>query len=76
MGHCGGGYGPVPKGEFDALVSWVEEGNPPDTLSGTYQDINAVNATRNICSWPLVAKYDGKGNHSSADSYACKEAFD
>ena len=33
VGHCGGGPGPPPSGELDALLRWVEQGKAPDSLT-------------------------------------------
>ena len=33
VAHCSGGPGPQPTGVLDALVSWVEEGKAPETLT-------------------------------------------
>ena len=30
VAHCGGGTGPPPNGQFEALVRWVEKGDAPD----------------------------------------------
>jgi len=35
VGHCGGGSGPAPSGQQEALLAWVEEGKAPETLSAT-----------------------------------------
>src|SRR5262245_19484640 len=32
VGHCGGGVGPAPTGQMEALLAWVEEGKAPETL--------------------------------------------
>ena len=37
VGHCGGGAGPSPSGQLDALVSWVENGKAPEILPASRQ---------------------------------------
>ena len=50
VGHCGGGDGPQPTGQLDALVAWAERGVAPDTLLGERRDEQgAVVQTRPIC---------------------------
>ncbi|WHT17437.1 tannase/feruloyl esterase family alpha/beta hydrolase [Crossiella sp. CA-258035] len=64
--HCGGGTGPAPVDPLGALVSWVEQGKAPDTLPAAIED-----TTRNLCRYPLVSQYDGKGDPKQASSYRC-----
>ena len=35
VGHCGGGAGPAPTGQMEALLAWVEEGRAPETFTAT-----------------------------------------
>ena len=51
VGHCGGGAGPTPSGQLDALRVWVEEGKAPDTLAATRQAAG-VTRTRPLCQYP------------------------
>jgi hypothetical protein len=53
VSHCAGGAGPQPHGLFDALVDWVENGNPPDQIPAT----NA-SSSRPLCPYPQMALYD------------------
>jgi hypothetical protein len=73
--HCGGGNGPVPTNTLDALVAWVEKGKAPDVLHAEYKDSSDATVTRNICRYPLVARYDGKGDPNKASSYSCQSSF-
>lgn len=75
VNHCGGGYGPYPTDPLDALVAWVEHGKAPETLAGQYVDVNGEVVNHSICRYPLVSKYDGKGNPNSASSYTCATSF-
>lgn len=67
--HCFGGSGPFPVDPLGALVDWVEKGEAPDTLFAVTQD---GSATRNLCRYPLTARYDGHGDPKSAASYTCR----
>jgi len=72
VGHCGGGPGPQPTGVLDALVSWVEGGKAPETLTATRRDqTGAVTRSRPLCQYPLVAKYRGTGSTDDARNFVC-----
>lgn len=76
VGHCGGGAGPGPSGQFEAVVKWVEEGAAPDTLSAVRRDqTGAVTRTRPLCQYPLVAAYRGQGSTDQAASFVCRANF-
>ena len=74
IGHCGGGSGPTPTGQLDALLSWVEEGKAPATLTAT-RPAGAVTRTRPLCPYPQVAKYGGTGSTDDAASFTCSAGF-
>lgn len=70
--HCVGGDGPMPIDAFEAVVKWVEDGIPPDSLSGA----NVQKGMRRpLCPYPLVAAYKG-GDVKEAASYECAESFE
>lgn len=69
--HCAGGAGPVPVDPLAALVKWVEQGQAPDTLPAATTDASGATVTRNLCRYPLVSHYDGKGDPKAASSYRC-----
>lgn len=72
VGHCGGGPGPAPTGQFDAVVRWVEEGNAPEALSAVRRDAGGrVIRSRPLCPFPLLAKYKGLGGTDEAANFAC-----
>ena len=75
VNHCGGGYGPVPTDPLSALVAWVENGIVPETLAAQYVDVNGAVVNHNICRYPLVSRYNGKGDPTSASSYTCATSF-
>lgn len=72
VGHCGGGDGAAPSGQFRALVRWVEEGPAPEVLDGVRRDRSgAVVLTRPLCQYPLVARYTGQGSQDEAANFVC-----
>ncbi|KAL2851063.1 Tannase/feruloyl esterase [Aspergillus pseudoustus] len=74
--HCAGGNGPVPTRTLDALISWVEHGKAPEVLHGVYKDGNSTTTvTRDVCRYPLVARYDGVGDPNQATSFSCETSF-
>lgn len=62
----------MPIDAFEAVVKWVEEGIPPDSL-------HAANAQtgmqRPLCPYPLVAAYKGRDIKKAA-SFECAESFE
>jgi hypothetical protein len=76
VGHCGGGAGPAPGGQLDALVSWVEDGKAPATLPAARRDqAGAITRSRPLCQYPLVAKYKGTGSTDDAADFVCSTGF-
>jgi hypothetical protein len=72
VGHCGGGTGPQPVGQFEALVDWVEHGNAPRTLTAEAVDAQGtVVQTRPLCAYPKVARLVAQGDPADAGSYRC-----
>ncbi|RAL00797.1 tannase and feruloyl esterase [Aspergillus ibericus CBS 121593] len=74
VGHCGGGYGPVPVDPLGALVRWVEEGVPPEMLGATRVNREGEVVTRKLCRYPLVLVYDGEGDVNDAGSFSCERS--
>jgi len=70
VGHCGGGPGPSPQGQFDAVVKWVEDGKAPETLTALSR-ANGATHTRPLCQFPQVAKYKGTGSTDDAANFTC-----
>lgn len=70
VGHCGGGPGPAPVDPLDAVIRWVEQGKAPATLPAA-----SATATRNLCRYPLVSRYDGHGDPNSAASFRCARSY-
>jgi feruloyl esterase len=76
VSHCAGGPGPQPTGVLDALVTWVEDGKAPETLTATRRDqTGAVTRSRPLCQYPLVAKYKGAGSTDDAANFVCSTRF-
>lgn len=76
VAHCGGGAGPAPYGQLDALVSWVENGAAPETLTAARRDATgAVTRSRPLCQFPLVARYKGAGSTDDAANFVCSAGF-
>jgi len=72
VGHCSGGPGPQPAGQFDAVVRWVEEGKAPEVLNAVRRDLaGAVVRSRPLCQFPLAAKYKGTGSTDDAANFVC-----
>lgn len=69
--HCGGGVGPNPKDPLDALIRWVEDNDPPDTLDAEGLDVEGELVTRDLCLWPATAQYLGISNVNRASSWSC-----
>ncbi|KAJ8060663.1 hypothetical protein OCU04_010971 [Sclerotinia nivalis] len=72
VGHCAGGNGPFPFEAFKALVDWVERGEAPEILKArSLPGVNGTVVERNLCLYPLVAKYVG-GDPMVASSFVCR----
>jgi feruloyl esterase len=76
VGHCSGGTGPAPSGQFEAVIRWVEDGVAPETLNAVRRDqTGTVTRTRPLCQYPLVARYRGTGSTDEAASFTCATGF-
>jgi feruloyl esterase len=76
VSHCGGGAGSAPYGQFDALLSWVEGGKAPATLTAARRDqTGAITRSRPLCQYPQVAKYKGSGSTDDAANFTCSAGF-
>jgi feruloyl esterase len=68
--HCGGGIGADNVDPLAAIEAWVERGFAPDRLVARSRFSGDV--TRPLCPYPLSARYNGRGDPSSADSFTCQ----
>ena len=75
VGHCGGGAGPAPSGQLEALLSWVEDGKAPEMLTATRRNQAGTTRSRPLCQYPLVAKYKGSGSTDDAANFVCSKGF-
>jgi pimeloyl-ACP methyl ester carboxylesterase len=71
VGHCGGGDGPAPAGLFDAVVTWVEKGEAPDTVQAIRKRPDGMTLTRPLCAYPKTAKWTGTGSTDEAKNFSC-----
>ncbi|XXH00108.1 hypothetical protein Hte_006450 [Hypoxylon texense] len=75
-GHCGSAsnYPQVPGTwhALDAVVQWVETGQPPAAILGTDPaDKELKEKTSKLCPWPQTAKFHG-GDPNDWNSYECE----
>jgi hypothetical protein len=75
VGHCGGGAGPTPGGQLDALIEWVEENKPPERLLATGRTPSGAPRIRPVCAYPLVPKFKGSGSTDDAANFTCSAGF-
>lgn len=71
MGHCGGGEAPNTFDTITALEQWREHGKAPRTLLASQIKDGQVVRSRPICAYPQVARYDGRGDVTRAESFTC-----
>ncbi|KAJ0366634.1 hypothetical protein COL922a_014405 [Colletotrichum nupharicola] len=71
VAHCFGGPGAFPADASNALIKWVEKGEPPLDLHGTA----TPDRKRKMCLYPLVAQYNGHGDPDDAASYTCAQGY-
>ena len=70
--HCFGGRGATQFDSLAALERWVEQGIAPESIEARGTNTSAQPITRKLCPYPLVARYDGRGDPNRAESFACK----
>ena len=76
VAHCGGGAGPAPTGQFEALVRWVEDGKAPETLRRhAPRSDRGVTRSRPLCQYPLVASTRARGSTDDAANFSCSKHF-
>jgi feruloyl esterase len=75
MQHCHGGPGPNAFDPLAAMESWVEQGVAPDALiAAKFPDEDRSKPpvrTMPLCPFPAMARYDGKGDVTTASSWRC-----
>lgn len=71
MCHCGGGSATDQYDLFTALVTWVEQGQAPQSIVAAAGPATPwPGRTRPLCVYPQWAKYTG-GNPETASSFQC-----
>jgi pimeloyl-ACP methyl ester carboxylesterase len=70
VNHGFRGAGPAPTGMVDAIIHWVEEGQPPEKLIAESRDAaGKIVRTRPLFPYPQVAKYKGSGSTDEAANF-------
>ena len=69
-GHCGGGPSLDRFDALDAMVRWVEQGVPPESLTTTGAAFPG--RSRPLSAYPLHAHYKGQGNPEDSGSFECR----
>jgi len=72
VGHCAGGDGPSTFDSLGALDTWRDKNKAPDSILASHSSNGAVDKTRPLCPYPLVAQYKGSGDTNEAANFACR----
>ena len=84
MNHCSGGPAADQFDALEHLVKWVENGAAPERIVANVRgaDANTANKelpvgwsgmrSRPLCPYPAVARYDGRGDRETAESFTCR----
>ncbi len=84
MNHCSGGPAADQFDALEHLVTWVEKGVAPERILANVRGPGAnmenkelpagwsATRSRPLCPYPAVARYDGKGDQESAESFVCR----
>jgi hypothetical protein len=67
--HSGGGPGFTEFDSMTTLENWVEKGQAPDRLIAGKLSNGTVVRTRPVFPYPILARYSGKGDPNSAESF-------
>ena len=60
--------------DLGALTTWVEHGKAPKTLAATLSTASGQKVSRNLCAYPMVSRYNGRGDIADASSFRCGPA--
>jgi len=75
MLHCIGGPGPSAVDWQGAISAWVEKGQAPDRVIAAKfvsdDPASGVALKRPLCAFPKVARWDGSGDKTKAESFVC-----
>jgi feruloyl esterase len=70
--HCFGGPGPSFVNFLTEIDQWLETGKAPEQVTAYWLDETMQpNGSRPVCSYPKIARYDGKGDTRNAASFSC-----
>jgi feruloyl esterase len=70
--HCFDGPGPSFVNFLTEIDKWVVSGTAPQQIVTYWLDENMQpNGSRVLCPYPLISKYDGKGDIRNASSFSC-----
>jgi Tannase and feruloyl esterase len=67
--HGSGGPGLTEFDSFSALEDWVEKGQAPEKLIAGRVENDAVERTRPVYPYPVIARYSGTGNPKMEQSF-------
>jgi feruloyl esterase len=70
MRHCGGGPALDQFDMLGAVVSWVEKGTAPESVTATGQAFPG--RSRPLCAYPKHAQYLGQGDTNDAHNFSCQ----
>ena len=70
MNHCSGGPGLDDFDALGAIQTWVEDGNPPNSIMA--HGVAFPGRTRPLCRFPLIAIYSGKGDSEDGANFSCR----
>lgn len=73
MEHCRGGVGPDQADFLGAMQAWLEQDNPPESITAARLREGVVDMTRPLCPFPAVASWTQRGNPDDAANYECRE---
>jgi feruloyl esterase len=75
MDHCRGGNGAHEVDWLGAMEQWVEDGDPPENLTGRNPGREDQAAfSRPVCAYPEEPVYDGAGDVTRAGSFSCRDS--
>lgn len=70
--HCKGGEGADRINGFQSLVNWVENKQPPTTLTAQKIEKGQITLQRPLCPYPQKTVYKGKGDTNNPTNFECQ----
>jgi hypothetical protein len=70
MSHCAGGQSLDQFDLLGAMVSWVEKGAAPTSVTATGKSFPG--RSRPLCAYPKHAQYKGQGDTEDANNFECR----